>query len=177
MVLVFLTFFLWATVASGKVYLTLENALRHAFPESKEIERKNLFLTDEEVIRIQSLYRARLESKLFTYYVAHRDGDVLGYAFFGSHIVRTKPEVYMIVINPEGSLKQVEILAFYEPEEYLPSRRWFEQFKGKILDDSLWPKRGVSAVSGATLSVNGITGEVRKVLSVFEIKILGKGVR
>lgn len=162
---------LWTTSLSAKVYLTRDDALKQAFPVAGEIERKTLFLTDDEVKRIEALSKTRLASKIFTYYVGIENEKVAGYAFLGSHIVRTKPEVYMIVINQDGSLRRVEILAFYEPEEYLPSKRWFNQFQGKTLDDSLWPKRGVNAVSGATLSVNGITAEVRKILAIFEIKI------
>ena len=90
-------------------------------------------------------------------------------------MVRTKQEVYLVVINPDSSIKQVEILAFYEPEEYLPSKRWFQKFAGKILDNELWPRRGISAVTGATLSVNGITQEIRKVLAVFKIMVIKEG--
>ncbi len=167
---------LLTTPISAKVYINKEDALKLAFPETERVERKTIFLTGEEVEKIEALSRVRLESKIFTYYAGIGDGGVSGYAFLGSHIVRTKPEVYMIVINPEGSLRQVEILAFYEPEEYLPSRRWYNQFQGKVLDDSLMPRRGLSAVSGATLSVNGITAEVRKILAIFEVKIQKGGV-
>jgi len=165
---------LLTTPISAKVYINKEDALKLAFPAAARVERKTIFLTGEEVEKIEALSRVKLESKIFTYYVGIGDGGVASYAFLGSHIVRTKPVVYMVVINPDGRLKYVEILAFYEPEEHLPSMRWFEQFKGKVLDNNLWPKRGISAVSGATLSVNGITAEVRKILSIFEIKILDK---
>lgn len=165
---------LLTTPISAKVYINKEDALKIAFPETERVERKTIFLTGEEVGKIEALSKTRLESKIFTYYAGIVDAGVAGYAFLGSHIVRTKPVVYMVVINPDGRLKYVEILAFYEPEEHLPSARWFDQFKGKVLDNNLWPKRGISAVSGATLSVNEITAEVRKILSIFEIKILDK---
>jgi len=172
-IILFITI-LYVNPADGKVYLTKDDALKKAFPDA-EIERKTLFLSDEDVKRVESLSGAKVESKILTYYIAVENGGVIGYAFFGSHIVRTKPEIYTTVINPDGSIKYVEILAFYEPEEYLPPKRWFEQFGGKVLDDNLWTKRGISAVTGATLSANSITQEVRKTLSVFKIMILKKG--
>lgn len=156
----------------AKVFLTRDEALTQAFPAADKIERKTLFLSEDEAKRVEGLSRTRLEFRMFTYYVAVKNNEVSGYAFLGSHVVRTKPEVYMIVINPEGSLRKVEILAFYEPEEYLPSKIWFNQFQGRILGDSLMPKRGISPVSGATLSVNGLTAEVRMILAIFKIKIL-----
>lgn len=166
-------FILWGSSSEAKVYLTKDDALKKAFPDAV-IERKTLFLSDEDVKRVESLSGAKVESKILTYYIAVENGGVIGYAFFGSHIVRTKPEVYMVIINPDGSLNHIKILAFYEPEEYLPPKRWFEQFNGKVLDDNLWTKRGISAVTGATLSANGITQEVRKALAVFQIMILKK---
>ncbi len=166
-------FLFWGSQSEGKVYLTKDDALKKAFPDAV-IERKTLFLSDEDVKRVESLSGTKVESKILTYYIATKGDSIIGYAIFGSHIVRTKPEIYTTVINPDGSIKYVEILAFYEPEEYLPPKRWFEQFNGKVLDDNLWTKRGISAVTGATLSANGITQEVRKALAVFQIMILKK---
>lgn len=163
---------LWAGPLFAKVYSTKEGALKRAFPAPAAVERENLFLAEEDVKRIEALSKGRMESRLLTYYRAIDKGKVMGYAFIGSHVVRSKPEVYMVVIHPDGSIRYVEILAFYEPEEYLPAKRWFEQFAGRNLDDSLWPRRGVQAVTGATMSVNGITQEVRKVLAVFRLMII-----
>jgi Na+-translocating ferredoxin:NAD+ oxidoreductase RnfG subunit len=172
-ILIFITT-LWVSPSEAKVYLTKDEALKKVFDDAV-VERKTLFLSDEDVKRVESLSGAKVESKILTYYTAMKDESVIGYAFFGSHIVRTKPEIYMTVINPDGSIKYVEILAFYEPPEYLPPKRWFEQFGGKVLDDNLWIKRGIRAITGATLSANSITQEVRKTLSVFNIMILKKG--
>lgn len=174
-ILLFTIAILWGSLSEAKVYRTKDDALKKAFPDANGVERLTLFLSDDDVKHIEALSKAKVESKIITYYMAKGKDGVIGYAFFGSHIVRTKPEIYMAVINPDGSIKHVEILAFYEPEEYLPPKRWFEQFAGKVLDDTLYHKRGISALTGATLSANGITQEVRKTLSVFKIMILKKG--
>ena len=159
-------------LAEAKVYRTKEEAIKQAFPDADAVEKETVFLNDEEKKQAEELGRVKLDSKVFTFYIGKKGKNAVGYAVFGSHIVRTKPEVYVVVINPDGSLRHVEILAFYEPQEYLPFQKWFEQFAGKVLDDSLWPKRGIHAVAGATLSVNGITQEVRKTLAVFKVMIL-----
>ena len=126
----------------------------------------------EEKKKIEAIAKGKLDSKVFTFYAGKQSGKIIGYAVFGSHIVKEKPVVYMVVINPDGSIKQVEIMAFYEPEERLPSKKWFKQFAGKILNDELWPKRGIDAVTGATIGVNTITQEIRKILAVFKIMVL-----
>lgn len=155
----------------GQVFKTQQEALQHAFPESDSVERKVLFLSDEYVDRIQKTAKAKLASKIVTYYVAQKNDTTLGYAFFESTIVRTKPATFMAVINPDSSLKLVDILAFHEPIDYLPRHNWFDLFVGKILSPKLWPKRDIYNVTGATLTVQAITFGVRKMLAIFEIAI------
>jgi hypothetical protein len=155
----------------AKVYHTKDEALARALPGA-QLERRTIFFNDEDVKRIQDLSKARVESRIFNYYTAKEGNRIIGYAVFESHIVRTKPEVFMVVITPGGEVERIEVLAFYEPEEYLPPKRWLELFKGKRLDDQLWVRRGINAVSGATMTVEGLTREIRKALAVFELKIL-----
>jgi hypothetical protein len=163
------------SIVEGKVYKTKDDALKEVFPDADAVEKINVFLGEKEQKRIEAIAKSKLESRIFTFYAGRKGNTIIGYAVFGSHVVRTKQEVYMVVINPDSSIRQVEILAFYEPEEYLPSKRWFQRFAGKILDNELWPRRGIIAVTGATLSVNGITQEIRKVLAVFKIMVIKEG--
>ncbi len=81
------------------------------------------------------------------------------------------PETFMAVINPDSTVRAVEILAFYEPEDYLPPKRWIEQFRSKSLNSDLWLKRGVQNIVGATLSAQSVTEGVRRLLSTFEVAI------
>src|SRR3989338_10295944 len=91
---------LWTNPVTGKVYLTKDDALKQAFPDAPTIDRLNIFLTDEDIKQAQELSKVKVESKLFTYYAARgKDNEITSYAVFESHIVRTKPEVFMVVIN------------------------------------------------------------------------------
>lgn len=165
------------SIVEGKVYKTKDEALKEFFPDADEVERINVFLAEEEKKKVEAIAKAKLDSKIFTFYAGKQSGKISGYAIFGSHVVRTKQEVYMVVIDPAGSIRKVEILAFYEPEEYLPPKRWFEQFTDKILDNELCPRRGIRAVTGATLSINGITQEIRKVLAVFKVMVIKEEIK
>lgn len=162
------------SLVEGKVYKTRGDALKEVFSDADAVEKINVFLGKEEQKKIEAIAKSKLESRMFTFYAGRKENTIVRYAIFGSHVVKAKPAVYMVVINPDGSIKQVEILAFYEPEERLPPKKWFKQFSGKILNDELWPKRGIDAVTGATISVNSITQEVRKVLAVFKVKFNDK---
>ncbi len=155
----------------AQVFKTQQKALQEAFANSESIERKVLFLTDEQVKQIQKLAKPKLESKIVTFYVGEKADSITGYAFFESNIVRTKPETFMVVLDKKARLKFVEVLAFYEPLDYLPTSNWFELFTNKILNDNLWPKRDIHNITGATLSVQAITKGVRKMLAIYQVAI------
>jgi hypothetical protein len=152
------------STGSTQVYLSKEKALSIYLGES--IERKTLFLTDDQVAAIQSAAKAKVESKVVTYYAGRR-----GIGFFETRTIRTMPATLFIVLNRDGSVQAVEILAFYEPEDYLPPKRWLKTFDMKSLSDDLWLKRGVYNVSGATISAHVITESVRKYLATYSIAI------
>lgn len=152
------------------MYLTKDEALKRAF-SGATLERKTLFLTDDQVRAIQARAKAKIESKIVTYYVARRGREVEGYAFFETHVVRTMPATFMIVVGPDSSVRAVELLAFYEPEDYLPPSRWLELFKSKKLEDDLFLKRGIYNIAGATLSAHAISEGVRRALATFEIAV------
>ncbi len=155
----------------AQVFSTQQQALERTFPKPQTIERRTLFLNDPQVAAIQKLARAKLASKVVAYYAGQLENQTLGYAFFGAEIVRTKEAIYMAVINPDSSLRAVEILAFAEPADYLPTPRWFELFRGKWLNDNLWPKRDIHNITGATLTTQTITLGVRKMLAIFQVAV------
>ncbi|MBE7413794.1 MAG: FMN-binding protein [Deltaproteobacteria bacterium] len=170
--LVLAALLVWALPLDAKVFSTRDEALARAFP-GLDIKKETVFLKDPDLDEIEKASGVRPGSKLFTYYAARGKGGIEGYAVIESHVVRTKPEAYMAVISPGGELRYVEILAFYEPLEYIPSKRWLDQFRGKRLSESLWINRDIQAITGATLTAFGLTREVRKTLAAIGLVVPG----
>ncbi|HWP82912.1 MAG TPA: FMN-binding protein [Bacteroidota bacterium] len=162
---------LFSNLLQAQVYLTRDEALKLSFPQAASVGRKTVFLTDRQVEAIQAKAKAKVESRVVTYYVGKVGGKVDGYAFFETHVVRTMPATFMTIIDPDSSVRSVEILAFYEPEDYLPPKRWLELFKAKRLENDLFLKRGVQNIAGATLSAHAIAEGVRRMLATFEIAV------
>src|SRR5690606_32739357 len=113
---------------------------------------------------------AKLESKLFTFYVGRNEGKLLGYAAIESHTVRTKPETLLIILTPTGELDQIHVLAFHEPPEYQPPERWFAQLYRRQLTE-LNLNYGIQGITGATLSSRAATSSARKVLAIYQVAI------
>jgi hypothetical protein len=161
-----------AAPAAAKVFLTVDEALKLAFPDCK-VERKTGYLTGEQVRRARELSGVEVPSALVTYYVARRGAQLAGTAYFDTHRVRTLPETLMVVVDPQGRVTRVEVIAFREPEEYLPRGAWYEQFRGHGLDRELRLKQGIHPVTGATLTARATTGAVRRVLALHQV--IGNG--
>ncbi len=146
--------------------MTKDEALKTYFP-GMTVERSTAFLTETERTTIQQKARSKVESKVLTYYVARKDGKVAGTVFFETQTIRTMPATIMVVIDPDTTVRAVEMLAFYEPPDYRPSDRWIRQFAGRSFNEDLYLKRGIHAISGATLTAQVVTDGVRRLLATY----------
>lgn len=155
--------------AGAKVFYAQNEALSAAFPEADAVDRQTFVLTDDQAKQIEKLARARLDSRMVTVHVGKQQGKVLGYAVIDIHVVRTQPEAVMVVLSPDGHVESALILAFHEPLDYLPSGRWMRQFAQRTLTTDLAVGQGIAAITGATLSANGVTESTRRALAVYQV--------
>lgn len=152
------------------VRLTVDAALAAAFPKAK-VERARVALSEAEVKAvIAASGDAGATSRVaFRYTARDERGAVLGTAYFDGHVVRTKRETVMVVVAPDGKAREVVLLAFQEPQEYVPTARWYGQFAGKALDPKLALGAGIDGCSGATLTARATTAAVRRALALHAV--------
>ncbi|OGR89323.1 MAG: hypothetical protein A2992_02775 [Elusimicrobia bacterium RIFCSPLOWO2_01_FULL_59_12] len=160
-----------APKAWARVFLSQEEALKKAFPDANVIKRKTLFLDDRQVEKIEAAARARMTSRVITYYQAWEGGRITGTAYFDTQIVRTMPMTFMALVKPDGTLGLVEILSFYEPQDYLPRPAWLRVFAGKALDDKLRLRWEIPSVTGSSLTCQAMTDGVRRLLAVHRVAV------
>src|SRR5690606_23229472 len=122
--------------ARARVLVTVDEALALAFPGA-EIERRTAFLADAQRARATELAGQAPGTSIVHPYVAKRDGEVIGTAYFDNHVVRTLAETVMVAVDREGRVTRVEVLSFDEPPDYLPREPWYRQFDGRALDAEL----------------------------------------
>ncbi|KAA3608993.1 MAG: FMN-binding protein [Planctomycetota bacterium] len=153
----------------GQVFLTKQEALTLAFGKA-EVKRQSHYLTKKQIKQIKKLSEVDLPCKVLHAYSA-RDpqGKLLGTAYFDTHKVRTLPETLMILVDPQGKVKRLEILVFREPKDYIPSGRWYQQFIGRKLDKELHLKQEIRGMTGATLTARATTAAVRRVLAAHQV--------
>ena len=159
------------TGAAAKVFFSRQEALELVFPDADRVESETFVLTDGQQQAIEQLSRSQLDSKLVKIYTAFRAGQVSGYAVIDVHNVRTLPEAFIVVLNPEGRVRSLRVLAFHEPLDYLPAERWYSQFGEKTLAEPIRVGNDVHGVVGATLSARATASGVRRVLAYYEVLI------
>lgn len=154
--------------AQARVLLRQDEALRVAFGDSRPA-RRTAYLTPEQVRRAEQNAKVKIDSRVWTYFVARSTAGEETFAYFDTHIVRTMPETFMAVVDRAGKLRFVELLSFHEPEDYLPPGRWLRQFDGRPLDGELYVRRAIRNITGASLTSQELTSGVRRVLAIHEM--------
>jgi len=163
-----------AAPAGATVFYARDEALKLAFPDANHVEAKEFFLTTAQHTAIEEQARSQLDSDLLTVYVGWRGDHPSGYAIFDTHVVRTLPETFLVVLSPEGAITATHLLAFYEPPEYAPPDRWLALFRGAALNDELRVGRGIAGITGSTLTSEAVTGGIRRALAIYAVLLKGK---
>lgn len=158
----------------AEVFYAKDEALHLAYPEADHFEMQTLIINSEQSAKIEELAKVKLDSKIFTFHKAFHGKVLLGYVAIDSHIVRTHPETFMLVLSPEGMLEKVVILAFHEPPEYMASERWLNQFAKKNLADRLYPSGDIQGIAGSTLTSQAMSAGVRKILAIYQVLIAAR---
>ena len=148
--------------------ISREEALKAAFPGA-EIRSQVIFLTDQEKQEVQKTSGSTVATVLVASYRAVQNGKEIGRAYLDTHTVRTKKESLLVILHPDGTLKRLEVVAFLEPPEYLPSERWYQQFEGKALGENLKLDRDIHAVTGATVTAKATMEAVRRVMAIYAL--------
>ncbi len=154
--------------AEARVFMTQQQAIASAFPSGTHVVRQTFFLTKLQVDAARKSSGVDFTDQLVVRYTGFSGATLVGYAYFDSHRVRTLPETVMVVLTPDSRVDRVTILSFDEPPDYLPKKRWLDQFKSRKLDDELSLNRAVRPISGASLSGRAILSASRKMLALHQ---------
>ena len=156
-----------------QVYLTKKEALEIAFSGADAIDKERKWLTDEQKTAIAKISLLEIAENRFTFYVGKKNGKPMGYMLIDHIIGKSFPITFMIVLNVDGTVRDVEILVYREPrgwEVRYPS--FMSQFFGMNAQSDF---RDINSITGATLSVRAITKGVKKAVSAYKVLFLSAG--
>jgi len=158
----------FAGSANAKERPTRDQLLASAFPGCT-FERQPRTLTRDQMKQVKKQAGTTPTSPLiFTYRALRADASKqhIGTVYFDAHKVRTLPEVLLIAVNLDGTVRRVEVADFKEPQEYEADPKWLAQFDKKAFTPQLQLKRDVQNLVGCTLSARAATDAVRRVLVI-----------
>lgn len=152
------------------------NALTKRTQNRVNKEVKNIFAV-EEFDLVQSNINIPLNPFLVNQAMREikSNDELLGYAFLGTAPSKTDTFEYLILFDTEFIIKKATVLVYRE--DYggeIASKRWLSQFVKNQDSKAFVFGNNISAISGATISVQSMTASVNHVFSSLkEQKIAG----
>ena len=163
---------LMAGNASALEVSSKEEAVKMAFPGADKIIKKRIRMTSAQRAAIGKLSTQMIRDKTMSFYNGLKSGQNMGYAVVERETNRSWSISYMVVMNVDGTVKDVEVLSLEGPRNWgVQYQSWLEQFIGMNSDSDF---RSVSGITGATISVRTITAGVQKVVSAYQVIYLDK---
>ena len=127
-------------------------------------------LSGSEMKDVSNNAKSRWASDSLAVYVCRHQNTIVGYGFVDNVKGKTQMITYLVVLEPDGVVADVDVLAYreaYGGEIAYESFR--KQFRRKSFHDQLVPGRDIKNISGATISVRAITLGVKKIVTTFEL--------
>ncbi len=153
----------------AKSFPSLDEVIHASFPKSTKMGKHSLILTKKQFSKIQQKAKAKVDTKVYRYYILSNNGKTIGYAVLVFRKVRTKKATVLYGFDMKGTLKFTEIMAFSEPPEFIPSSIWMSQLQNKSASEKLTVGKDIPTISGATLSARSVTDGARGARAIYEI--------
>ena len=168
------TLLLFALPLSAKILISPIDAMKSTYGYNSTITKKNILLSKSQAKLIEKNSKQKLSSKIFRIFKATKDNKLIGYGVLINKKVRSKNTVVLYFISEDSILKSIEIIAFNEPLEYLPSKNWNSQFKDISTNTMLKSSKDIPTITGATLSARAITNGSRIAFAIYNEMLEGK---
>ena len=163
----------YSSVINARVLISPTEAMQEHFSSQAVVSKKNILLSKKNFRAIQKSAKVKLNTKIYRVYTAKTDKKILGYGILINRKVRSKNAVVLYFIS-KNILEGIEIIAFNEPKEYIPTKNWNAQFQNIKTDTMLKLSRDIPSISGATLSAKSITDASRIAFALYNQLYKGK---
>jgi Na+-translocating ferredoxin:NAD+ oxidoreductase RnfG subunit len=151
-------------------YMTLEQAQSLIFSQAQEFVPADVTLTTEQIERIERQSGVTVRVPEQHVWQARAGGKLVGWFIVDQVIGKHELITYAIGINPDGSVKQFQVIEYREAYGYqVRELKWRDQFVGKTLADPLKVGTDIANISGGTLSSQHVTEGIRRLLAFHQV--------
>lgn len=158
----------------AKVLITPQNAMKQTFTGAPAVTEKTVALNNAQIASIEKNSKTKLSANSIKIFTSQNKSKNIGYGVLLDTKIRSKNGVVLYMITPDGALKSIEIVAFNEPMEYIPSKKWIEQFQNSTAQTIEDNSKKAPAITGATLSAKIIIDGSKSALAIYDEVLKGK---
>jgi hypothetical protein len=159
-----------APIVVAADYLTVDEAQKAVFPDADAFQE--IVVAQQSAEQLQAmLAQAGPQPPHGTIRIwrATRQGALLGHVFVDEVIGRQNLITYAVGIGADGSLRNLEILAYRESHGgEVRNPAWRAQFDHRSTLDELRFRTDIKNISGATLSSEHVTQGVRWLMALWQ---------
>jgi Na+-translocating ferredoxin:NAD+ oxidoreductase RnfG subunit len=151
------------------VYLQEEEGIKIMLPKSERVRKDVITLDREKKSLIEERIGWKFPEESFEVYIGETGGQIDGYAVVQNTIGKHKPMTYMVGVDNEGSVSNVELLVFRESRgSDVRKKRFNAQYEGKTVLDPVRINKDITNITGATMSVRSMSAGIKRVLVLID---------
>jgi hypothetical protein len=156
-------------VTMAEVYLREEDGLKIMFPKSERVRKEIIKLGPEKKSLIEERIGWKFPEESFEVYIGETGTQIDGYAVVQNTIGKHKPMTYMVGVDNQGFVSDVELLVFREARgSEVRQKRFNAQYEGKTVHDPVRINKDIINISGATMSVRSMSAGIKRVLVLID---------
>jgi H+/Na+-translocating ferredoxin:NAD+ oxidoreductase subunit G len=163
----------------AEVYMTEDEGIKIMLPKSERVRKDRIRLSPERKSQIEERIGWKFPEAEFEVYIGETGTRVDGYAMVQNTIGKHKPMTYMVGVDGQGSVSDIELLVFRESRgSEIRQKRFNSQYEGKTVLDPVRINKDIINISGATMSVRSMSAGIKRVLVLvdeFYLKPAGRG--
>jgi H+/Na+-translocating ferredoxin:NAD+ oxidoreductase subunit G len=161
------------------VFMTEDEGVKIMLPKSERVRKDVIRLSSEKKSQIEARIGWKFPEDEFEVYIGETGTRIDGYAMVQNTIGKHKPMTYMVGVDGQGSISDIELLVFRESRgSEIRQKRFNSQYEGKTVLDPVRINKDIINISGATMSVRSMSAGIKRVLVLvdeFYLKPVGRG--
>lgn len=155
-------------VVAGNLFDKTQIFIKTYFGPDVRLEQRNILIPTNIKSQIEKKSRQRFfREKINSWHIMRGDSSV-GYALLDNVYGKTAPITFVVLFDTAGIIQSSVVIKYREPYGgQVQNKGWLSQFNGRGQSATNNVGQDVSAISGATISVNSMARGMQKLILLF----------
>ena len=166
-------------MSMAEVFMSEDEGVKVILPTSERVRKDVIRLSPDRKTQIEERIGWKFPEEFFEVYIGETGTRIDGYAMVQNTIGKHKPMTYMVGVDSQGTVSDIELLVFREARgSEVRQKRFNSQYEGKTVLDPVRINKDIINISGATMSVRSMSAGIKRVLVLvdeFYLKPVGRG--